>query len=47
VAIGYGDITPVTGLGKLLAGTLGILGVLTTGVIAGLILNWLSERSLD
>lgn len=47
VAIGYGDITPVTGLGKLLAGILGVLGVLTTGVIAGLILNWLSERSLD
>jgi hypothetical protein len=47
VAIGYGDIAPVTGLGKLLAGTLGVLGVLTTGVVAGLILNWLSERRLD
>ena len=47
VSIGYGDITPVTGLGKLLAGILGALGVLTTGVIAGLILNWLSERRLD
>lgn len=47
MSIGYGDITPITGLGKLLAGILGVLGVLTTSVIAGLILNWLSERSLD
>ena len=43
--IGYGDISPVTSVGKLLAAIHGIMGVLTTGVIAGLILNWLSPRT--
>ena len=46
-SIGYGDITPLTRIGKLSAVTLGVLGVITVGVIAGLILNWIAQRSLD
>jgi hypothetical protein len=44
-SIGYGDTVPHTWLGKLLAMLLGIMGVLTTGIIAGLILNWVTPRS--
>lgn len=44
-SIGYGDTVPHTWLGKLLAMLLGIMGVLTTGIIAGLILNWVMPRS--
>jgi hypothetical protein len=44
-SIGYGDITPGTWLGKALAMLLGIMGVLTAGIIAGLILNWVTPRS--
>jgi hypothetical protein len=44
-SIGYGDITPHTWLGKTLAMLLGIMGVLTAGIIAGLILNWVTPRS--
>jgi hypothetical protein len=46
-SIGYGDITPQTSVGRIIAATLGVLGVVTIGVIAGLILNWLSPRMLD
>ncbi|HEX5690194.1 MAG TPA: potassium channel family protein, partial [Roseiflexaceae bacterium] len=46
-SIGYGDITPQTTVGRVIAATLGILGVITIGVIAGLILNWISARSID
>jgi hypothetical protein len=46
-SIGYGDITPVTQIGKIIAATLGIMGVITIGVIAGLILNWITPRRLD
>ena len=45
-AIGYGDISPVTHEGKILAGLHGLMGVLTTGIIAGLILNWITPREL-
>ena len=46
-SIGYGDITPVTTIGRILAAALGVLGVITIGVIGGLILGWISQRSLD
>ncbi len=45
-SIGYGDIAPLTNIGRLLAGIHGLMGVLTTGIIAGLVLNWISPRSL-
>jgi hypothetical protein len=46
-SIGYGDITPQTNVGRIIAATLGVFGVVTVGVIAGLILNWISPRILD
>ncbi|MEZ4662562.1 MAG: potassium channel family protein [Caldilineaceae bacterium] len=46
-SIGYGDITPVTTTGKFIAATLGTLGVVTVGVIAGLVLKWITPRTLD
>jgi len=46
-SIGYGDITPQTDIGRIIAATLGVLGVITVGVIAGLILDWISPRALD
>jgi hypothetical protein len=46
-SIGYGDITPQTSVGRIIAATLGVLGVVTIGVIAGLILDWISPRTLD
>jgi hypothetical protein len=45
--VGYGDVTPKTKLGRALAAVLGLMGVLTTGVIAGLILKWIAPRQLD
>ena len=46
-SIGYGDITPQTNVGRIIAATLGVMGVITVGVIAGLILDWISPRMLD
>ena len=46
-SIGYGDITPRTVVGQMIAATLGTMGVLTVGVMAGLILFWITPRSLD
>ena len=46
-SIDYGDIAPLTSLGMFSAVTLGVLGVITVGVMAGLILNWIAQRSLD
>ena len=46
-SIGYGDVIPVTTGGKILASILGTMGVLTIAVVAGLILNWITPRSLD
>ncbi len=45
-SIGYGDVTPQTRGGKMLAAIAGTMGVLTAGVIAGLVLNWITPRSL-
>jgi hypothetical protein len=41
-SIGYGGITPHSSIGKGLAAALGLMAVITVGVIAGLILNWIS-----
>lgn len=46
-SIGYGDLTPYTRVGKAIAATLGVMGVITIGIIAGLILNWITPRRLD
>ncbi|MBE7555192.1 MAG: two pore domain potassium channel family protein [Anaerolineales bacterium] len=46
-SIGYGDITPITQVGRIIAATLGVMGVITVGVIAGLILEWITPRRLD
>jgi hypothetical protein len=45
-SIGYGDITPRTWLGKALAMSLGMMGVLSIGIIAGLALNWVTPRTM-
>jgi hypothetical protein len=46
-SIGYGDITPQTRMGKIIASMLGVMGVITIGVIAGLILQWITPRRLN
>ncbi|MDQ4077284.1 MAG: potassium channel family protein [Chloroflexota bacterium] len=46
-SIGYGDITPVTQVGRRLAEIHGLMGVITGGVIAGLVLSWISPRTLN
>lgn len=46
-SIGYGDITPVTNTGRIIAATLGIMGVVTVGIITGLIMDWITPRNLD
>lgn len=46
-SIGYGDITPMTTTGKIVAGILGTIGVVTVGVVAGLVLKWVTPRALD
>ena len=46
-SIGYGDITPQTEVGRAIASALGMMGVITIGVIAGLILDWVSPRRID
>lgn len=46
-SIGYGDITPMTTTGKIIAAVLGTMGVVTVGVIAGLVLKWVTPRILD
>ncbi|MFZ1757297.1 MAG: potassium channel family protein [Caldilineaceae bacterium] len=46
-SIGYGDITPLTTTGRIIAGILGTMGVVTIGVIAGLILKWITPRTID
>jgi hypothetical protein len=45
-SIGYGDITPTTTTGKVIAATLGTMGVITVAIIAGLILQWITPRRL-
>jgi len=46
-SIGYGDVTPRSIEGRIIAAILGTMGVLTIGVLAGLILNWITPRQLD
>ena len=46
-SIGYGDVTPQTDVGRVIASALGLMGVITIGVIAGLILDWVSPRRID
>lgn len=46
-SIGYGDIAPVTQVGRAIAATLGVMGVITIAVIAGLILEWITPRQLE
>jgi hypothetical protein len=46
-SIGYGDITPQTDIGRIIAAILGVMGVITVGITAGLILEWITPRSLD
>jgi hypothetical protein len=46
-SIGHGKVTPLTRIGKIIAAALGVTGVITIGVIAGLILTWVSPHSLD
>lgn len=46
-SIGYGDIAPVTLVGRIIAATLGVMGVITVAVIAGLILERITPRRLD
>ncbi|MFO7678559.1 MAG: potassium channel family protein [Chloroflexota bacterium] len=45
-SIGYGDITPTTGIGRFIAGTLGTMGVITIGILAGLVLDWITPRHI-
>ena len=42
--VGYGDIIPQTGAGRAMAGVLGLTGFITIGVIAGLILKWITPQ---
>jgi len=44
-SIGYGDITPVTNIGRIIAAILGSMGVITIGIIAGLILDRITPRN--
>ena len=46
-SIGYGDITPTTATGRIIAAVLGTIGVITIGIIAGLVLDWITPRRLD
>jgi hypothetical protein len=45
-SIGYGDVTPVTTVGRVIAAILGVMGVITIGVTAGLVLQWITPRRL-
>jgi len=46
-SIGYGDITPTTTTGRIIAAVLGTMGVITIAIIAGLVLDWITPRRLD
>lgn len=45
-SIGYGDITPTTTTGRMIASILGLMGVVTVSILAGLILDWISPRQI-
>jgi voltage-gated potassium channel len=42
--VGYGDITPVTMMGRLLAAVLGVLGVMMVALPAGILASAFSEQ---
>lgn len=44
-SIGYGDITPVTTVGKIIAASLGTMGVITISILAGLVLYQITPRN--
>lgn len=46
-SIGYGDITPTTFTGRIIAAVLGTMGVITIGIMTGLVLDWITPRRLD
>lgn len=46
-SVGYGDLTPRSPTGKAIAAVLGVMGVVTIGVIAGRVLEWVTPRRLD
>ena len=46
-SIGYGDITPRTTTGRIIAAVLGTMGVITVGIIAGLVLEWITPRRFN
>jgi hypothetical protein len=45
-SIGYGDVTPKTTTGRIIAGMLGTMGVVTVGILAGLVLDWITPRRI-
>lgn len=45
-SIGYGDITPTTNTGRIIASILGVMGVVTVGILAGLVLDWVTTRRI-
>jgi hypothetical protein len=45
-SIGYGDITPTTNTGRMIASILGTMGVVTVGILAGLVLDWITPRRI-
>ncbi len=45
-SIGYGDITPHTAIGRIMASILGASGVVTVGVVGGLVITWITPRRL-
>ena len=47
VSVGYGDIIPLTTIGRFMAAVLGLMGVTTIGIIAGLVLEWITPRRID
>jgi hypothetical protein len=45
-SVGYGDIVPQTAHGRIVAVLAGLTGITTMGIIAGLILSYITPRSL-
>lgn len=46
-SIGYGDVTPKAGAGRVIGVVLGVMGVATVGVVAGLVIRWITPRRLE
>lgn len=43
-SVGYGDVTPVSGLGRLVAGILMFAGIILNGIICALLSSWLIQE---